>query len=123
MVVPVVVGFALGPVALGGTLAGALVSGVLLALLMSNAGGAWDNAKKYIERGDLKDEEKGGEAHKAAVVGDTVGDPLKEHFRPVHEHPHQAHVGGFAGDCAVAGLIRQVCKGTTPVLRKSDEYG
>ena len=82
VVVPVVVGFALGPVALGGTLAGALVSGVLLALLMSNAGGAWDNAKKYIERGDLKDEEKGGEAHKAAVVGDTVGDPLKDTSGP-----------------------------------------
>ncbi len=82
VVVPVAVGFALGPVALGGTLAGALVSGVLLALLMSNAGGAWDNAKKYIERGDLQDEEKGGEAHKAAVVGDTVGDPLKDTSGP-----------------------------------------
>ncbi len=82
VIVPVAVGFALGPVALGGTLAGALVSGVLLALLMSNAGGAWDNAKKYIERGDLANEEKGGEAHKAAVVGDTVGDPLKDTSGP-----------------------------------------
>ncbi len=82
VVVPVAVGFGLGPVALGGTLAGALVSGVLLALLMSNAGGAWDNAKKYIERGDLADEAKGGEAHKAAVVGDTVGDPLKDTSGP-----------------------------------------
>ncbi len=82
VIVPVVVGFALGPVALGGTLAGAMVSGVLLALLMSNAGGAWDNAKKYIERGDLESEQKGGEAHKAAVVGDTVGDPLKDTSGP-----------------------------------------
>ncbi len=82
VIVPVVVGFALGPVALGGTLAGAMVSGVLLALLMSNAGGAWDNAKKYIERGDLENEQKGGEAHKAAVVGDTVGDPLKDTSGP-----------------------------------------
>ena len=82
VIVPVVVGFVLGPVALGGMLAGALVSGVLLALLMSNAGGAWDNAKKYIERGDLENEQKGGEAHKAAVVGDTVGDPLKDTSGP-----------------------------------------
>ena len=80
---PVIVGFLLGPKALGGMLAGATVSGVLLALMMSNSGGAWDNAKKYIEGNiDPKLGGKGGECHKAAVVGDTVGDPLKDTSGP-----------------------------------------
>lgn len=79
---PIVIGFLLGKEALGGMLAGATLAGVLLALMMSNGGGAWDNAKKYIESGKLSGEEKGGEAHSAAVVGDTVGDPFKDTSGP-----------------------------------------
>ncbi|MDQ6996220.1 MAG: sodium-translocating pyrophosphatase [Mariprofundus sp.] len=77
---PVVIGFGLGPQALGGMLAGALVCCVLMALMMANAGGAWDNAKKYVEKGHYGG--KGSEVHKAAVVGDTVGDPFKDTSGP-----------------------------------------
>jgi K(+)-stimulated pyrophosphate-energized sodium pump len=98
IVTPVLVGFGgnllhddagrgMGPEALGGLLAGTLISGVLLAIFMSNAGGAWDNAKKSFEGGGYKMKdgsvhEKGSEAHNAAVVGDTVGDPFKDTAGP-----------------------------------------
>ena len=77
---PVVVGFGLGPQALGGMLGGALICCVMMALMMANAGGAWDNAKKHVEKGNLGG--KGTELHAAAVVGDTVGDPLKDTSGP-----------------------------------------
>ncbi len=77
---PVVVGFALGATALGGMLAGALLGCVLMALMMANAGGAWDNAKKYVEKGNLGG--KGSDVHAATVVGDTVGDPFKDTSGP-----------------------------------------
>ncbi len=78
--VPVLIGFVLGKESLGGLLAGSLLAGVFLALFMSNGGAAWDNAKKYIEEGNLGG--KGSDAHKAAVVGDTIGDPFKDTAGP-----------------------------------------
>ena len=80
ILVPIAVGIVFGPEALGGLLAGAIVTGFLLAVMMANAGGAWDNAKKYIESGNLGG--KGSAPHKAAVVGDTVGDPFKDTSGP-----------------------------------------
>jgi K(+)-stimulated pyrophosphate-energized sodium pump len=80
LAVPLIIGFTLGPEAVAGLLAGALLTGFLIAVMMANAGGAWDNAKKYIEAGNLGG--KGSDAHKAAVIGDTVGDPFKDTAGP-----------------------------------------
>ena len=79
---PVIIGFVLGTQALGGMLAGSLVTGVLMALFMANAGGAWDNAKKAIEQGHIDGAKKGDDAHDAAVIGDTIGDPFKDTSGP-----------------------------------------
>ena len=80
IIATVVVGFIGGPKAIGGFLLGNIVTGLLISLFMSNAGGLWDNAKKYVESGN--EGGKGSEAHKAAVIGDTVGDPFKDTAGP-----------------------------------------
>ncbi len=79
---PIVTGFIFGPMFVGGLLMGATIAAIMLALFCGNAGGAWDNAKKYIEAGGVEGEKKGSSAHDASVVGDTVGDPLKDTVGP-----------------------------------------
>jgi K(+)-stimulated pyrophosphate-energized sodium pump len=80
IIIPITVGILLGVNAVAGMLAGATISGFILAIMMANSGGAWDNAKKYIEAGNYNG--KGSDSHKAAVVGDTVGDPFKDTSGP-----------------------------------------
>ena len=102
---PLVAGFLFGVEAVAGILAGSLVAGGVLAIASSNSGGAWDNAKKYIEAGNLGG--KGSEQHKASVVGDTVGDPLKDTSGPVAEHPDQAVGDSQPGVCAILRKLRR----------------
>ena len=93
---PVIVGFGINYLALGAFLAGVILTGQLMANFLSNSGGAWDNAKKYIEDGN--EGGKGSEAHKAAVIGDTVGDPFKDTAGPGAEPAHQGDEPGLAAD-------------------------
>jgi K(+)-stimulated pyrophosphate-energized sodium pump len=79
---PVAIGFLMGPATLAGVLAGSLAVGATMSLFMANAGGAWDNAKKFIEKGGIPGHKKGSDTHKAAVVGDMVGDPFKDTSGP-----------------------------------------
>ncbi len=107
---PVIIGFGLGPISLGAFLASVIVVGQLMANFLSNAGGAWDNAKKYIEDG--AEGGKGSESHKAAVIGDTVGDPVQGHRRPGPQPADQGDEPGLAAH--PAGHHQGVRRGQAP---------
>jgi K(+)-stimulated pyrophosphate-energized sodium pump len=142
LLTPIVIGFLFGPEVLGGTLAGVTVSGVLMAMFQSNAGGAWDNAKKSFEKGVMvngKMEYKGSDAHKASVTGDTVGDPFKDTSGPSMNiliklmsivslviAPHIARVGGAQGMAPASARepmelqqprVRFVQQAATPIVQ------
>ena len=102
---PVIVGFGINYLALGAFLAGTILTGQLMANTLSNSGGAWDNAKKYIEDGN--EGGKGSEAHKAAVIGDTVGDPFKDTAGPALEPDDQGHEPGVAAHPARGDLAAE----------------
>ena len=122
---PIIIGVLLGFEAVAGMLMVGTISGVLLATVLNNGGGAWDNAKKYIESGNLKDDEgnvlgKGSEAHAAAVVGDTVGDPVQGHRRPVAPRPREAarddHPRARPAVHPLASTERTIGGGRAPLL-------
>ena len=92
VIAPVVTGLLLGVSGVLGLLGGSLALGLVLAVFMANSGGAWDNAKKYIEQGNFGG--KGSDAHKAAVIGDTVGRPVQGYVRALAQHSHKAHEHG-----------------------------
>jgi K(+)-stimulated pyrophosphate-energized sodium pump len=95
--IPVVVGLVFGVAGITGLLVGTISSGFALAIFMANAGGAWDNAKKYVEEGHHGG--KGSDAHKATVIGDTVGDPFKDTSGPSLEYPYKTYDNGIGCNC------------------------
>ena len=116
---PIIVGLLLGAEAVAGMLMVGTIAGVMLATVLNNGGGAWDNAKKYIESGNLKDDEgnvlgKGSEAHAAAVVGDTVGDPFKDTAGPVAARPREAPGDDHAGARAAVHPLAHRPSATRP---------
>ena len=112
VLMPIVIGFGMGKFALGGYLAAIIVVGALMANFLSNAGGAWDNGKKYVEEGNLGG--KGSDVHTAVVIGDTVGDPVQGHRRSRYQPAHQGDEPGFAAGAS----CHHPTRGQQPALRR-----